>query len=285
MSSKSITLVHLTDLHFGGNAVSNPADFNFSPVDIAKLVVDKVKDDFSNRELVIALGGDITDRGNPNKYQYAIDFVQWLTKGLRGHNIKFMLCPGNHDTDTKQTVNKFNAFNKFAYDVTKSDKYIFNDIATSVAIKHHGWSLISTNSLHHGNKDYGFLDLDGFEKTLNKWNLPVVVLTHHHLIPIYDKDISVCRNSYGFFKLCLNNRVKLILHGHVHSSLKLDIANSRGKTKIIGSGALLPEIGPNYNNQFNIIELDNQKISRVCTYRIHFDNSKSHKPIAIKEHI
>ncbi|NOT37622.1 MAG: metallophosphoesterase [Saprospiraceae bacterium] len=282
MSETKTILLHLTDLHFGDNHSRSHTIFNFSADDISHLVIEKVKHDFTCKNLVIVLGGDITDKGAAHKYQYALDFVRKLRSGFKGYKIEFMICPGNHDIDIKNPNNSFDAFNKFSTDVTGNSKYIYTDSKTSVIHTFNNWSFLSANSMYHKIKDYGILDMSTIEANLKKAKHPVVVLTHHHLVPIYKKDSSVCRNSYDLFKLSLNYGVKLILHGHVHTSFKLDIANAKGKIKIIGSGALLPKIDTNYNNQFSIIGLNDHRVSKVITYRIIFDDANSYRPTAIK---
>jgi 3',5'-cyclic AMP phosphodiesterase CpdA len=193
-----------------------------------------------------------------------------------------MICPGNHDIDLKKPANCFDAFNKFSSDISCGDKFIFTDEKTSVIYSFNNWALLSANSLFHKDRDYGLLDLKTIESNFKKAKHPIVVLTHHHLIPIYPEDKSVCRNTYDFFKLCLQYKIKLIMHGHVHTSFRLDIGNASNKIKIIGSGALLPKIDTNYNNQFSIIGLSDDRVNKATTYRIIFDDANSYKPTAIK---
>lgn len=280
MSVTKTILLHLTDLHFGGKNSQDHSSLSFSIDDISELVVEKVKKIITCKNLVIVLGGDITDKASPHKYQFALDFVRKLKAEFKGYKISFMICPGNHDIDTSNLANCFDAFNKFSSDVTGSDKFIYTDVKTSVIQSYRNWSFLSANSVFHKNKDHGLLDLKFIESIIKKSKYPIVVLTHHHLIPIYGEDNSVCRNSYNFFKLCFQYKVKLIIHGHVHSSFKLNIANANSKIQIIGSGSLLTKMDSNYNNQFSVIELSDDKVRKVATYRIIFDDANSYKPAA-----
>jgi hypothetical protein len=45
---------------------------------------------------------------------------------------------------------------------------------------------------------------------------------------------------------------------------------------------LLPKIDTNYNNQFSIIGLSDDRVNKATTYRIIFDDANSYKPTAIK---
>jgi 3',5'-cyclic AMP phosphodiesterase CpdA len=281
MSELKTILLHLTDLHFGDIQSKSLSVPNFSYNDISKLISNTIKNEYTSKKIIIALGGDITNKGESKKYQHAISFLNLMKSELLNYQIDFILCPGNHDIETGKN-NLFESFNIFSGELTKTDKYIFSDSVTSVLFEKHNWSFVVTNSLYHGDHKFGLIDIDELEKKLINAKKPVILLTHHHLIPILKDDISTIRNSYDFLRICKQYKVKLILHGHIHSSFKMEIVNENNNIIIVGCGATLPEISTNYNNQFNIIELKNKDNFDITSYRIIYDSITSHKPQTIK---
>ena len=143
-------------------------------------------------------------------------------------------------------------------------------------------SYVVVNSLYHGDHTFGLIDIKSLEEKLKTAKHKVIVLTHHHLIPILEKDSSTTRNSYDMLRLCNSYGVELIIHGHIHSSFKLSYGDSNTKTNIVGCGATLPLISTNYNNQFNIFEFDDGRSNIIASYRIVYDSTESYKPQTIK---
>lgn len=281
MPKTKTILLHLTDLHFGNNLSKSISIEGFSYNDIAKLIASTITENHSCNKLMIALGGDITNKGASKKYQYAHEFMTTIKGSLKGIEFDYILCPGNHDIE-KDKENWFSSFNIFSGELTGTQNFIYNLKNTSVLYEKWGYSFVTVNSTYHGNHTYGFADLEFVEEKLKAAKNPIILLIHHHLIPFFRDDISTTRNSYNLLRLCECYKVKLIIHGHIHSTFKLSYGNNKGITDIIGCGATLPEVGTNYNNQFNIVELNAVGINRVLSYRIIYDSHKSHKPQTIK---
>lgn len=274
-------LLHLTDLHFGNNLSKSISIESFSYNDIAKLIALTIKENHTCNKLMIALGGDITNKGAPKKYQYAHEFITTIKDNLKDIELDYILCPGNHDVEKKKE-NWFSNFNIFSGELTGTQSFIYNLENTTVLYEKWGYTFITVNSTFHGNHVYGYVDINFVDEKLKASKKPIILLVHHHLIPVFREDISTIRNSYNLLRLCEKYKVKLILHGHIHSAFKLSYGNKKSKTTIIGCGATLPEIGTNYNNQFNIVELNSRGINRVFSYRIIYDSHKSYQPQTIK---
>ena len=277
MSNTSTLLLHLTDLHFGDNLSKSISLPDFSYKDIAKLISNTIRNNYSSKKIVIALGGDITNKAEQSKYRYAHDFINTIKSELNDFEINFILCPGNHDIESNHE-NLFRGFNTFSAELTGTENFLYSEERTSVLFEKNNWSFIITNSVYHGNHKYGLIDLRGLETILEEAKSPILLLTHHHLIPIIENDISTTRNAYDFLRLSQNYNVKVIIHGHIHSSFKMEIAKGKSKFDIIGCGATLPEISTNYSNQFNIIELIDNTSYEIFSHRIIYDSVESFKP-------
>lgn len=281
MGETKTTLLHLTDLHFGDDLSKSLSVVDFSFNDIAKLIAETIITEHPCNRLMIALGGDITNKAAQKKYQYAHEFLGTLKSTLKGIELDYILCPGNHDIET-ESENWFGNFNVFSGEVTRTQNFIFTPSNTCVLYEKDNNSYVVINSLYHGNHKFGLIDTKSLEEKLKIAKHKAVVLTHHHLIPILKDDTSTTRNSYDMLRLCHNYGVELIIHGHIHSSFKISYGDADKKTDIVGCGATLPVIRTNYNNQFNIIELDGEGSDRISSYRIIYDSTESHKPRTIK---
>jgi 3',5'-cyclic AMP phosphodiesterase CpdA len=282
MSVPGLIVIHLTDLHFGEESSKSFTAPNFTYTSIATLIAEAIKRDFPKSESIIAIGGDITNRGKSKKYQYAIDFLEVLKRELTDGGVtRYILCPGNHDIET-ENENLFEGFNIFSSELTRSEKFIFTKTVTSVLYETNNWSFIATNSIYHGDHSYGLIDVESLEKLMATAKYPIFLLTHHHLIPTLRNDLSTTRNSYDIIRLCLKYKARIVVHGHIHSSFKLEFGDARNKIWIVGCGATLPKLATNYNNQFNVIELFENGEFRPSRYRITFDNIETYKPQAEK---
>lgn len=280
MEETNTILVHLTDLHFGDDFSSSISIEGFSYHHIAKLIASTIKSNHPCEKLIIALGGDVTNKGAAKKYQYAIDFLATLRKELGTIEVDYILCPGNHDIETEKT-SLFASFNHFSRELTGGEHFIYNTTNTSVLYNKWGISFVAVNSLYHGNHKFGLVDLNTVEEKLSSAINPIIVLTHHHLIPVVKGDVSTTQNSYDFLRLCLRYDAKLIMHGHIHFAFYLSFGNRESQVDILGCGAPMTKVGTNYNNQFNIIKLNND-VYNYFTYRVIYDSHATHKPEIIK---
>jgi 3',5'-cyclic AMP phosphodiesterase CpdA len=245
----------------------NFASTNNSVLKIADLIVAKTKL-LTPDKLIIAVGGDITNKANPNKYQDAKAFLKHIQEAFPAIPVNYLICPGNHDIQ-RDATSKLNDFNLFATDLTEGTDFIYSSRNTSILQNLHGWSFVISNSVYQENIHSALIDIDQLEAKFSLAKRPIAWLTHHHLIPISPQDTSTIRNAYNVFKLCFKYHVKLVLHGHVHSSFRLDIINASDvRVPIIGCGAVLPNIGHNYNNQFNLYTLQDSGSFDIYPYRI-----------------
>ena len=281
MKKSNTILLHLTDLHFGDNLSESLSVSDFTYNDIAKLIADTIKSNYKSKKLIIAFGGDITNKGQSKKYQYASNFIRTIKKELSDYNIDIILCPGNHDIEIGND-NWFGNFNIFSGEITEKQNFIYTKKRTCVLYETPDVSFVVINSIYHGDHTFGLIDTNQLEEKLKLAQHKIIVLLHHHLIPVLKDDTSTTRNSYDMIRLCLKYGVELIIHGHIHSTFKLSFGDSIKKVDIVGCGATLPIVNSNYNNQFNISEISKSKIKSITSYKITFDSIDSHKPQTIK---
>ena len=274
MENNNVLILHISDLHFGDRLSMSLSRPDFTSEKLAEKIGLTILKKYPEKNIVIAISGDITTRGNINKYQESLIFLTRIKEILStDKNVEFIICPGNHDLNTSSSPANINGFNRFTYDLTQNSKFIFES-NHSILCNIFNWSFMLINTQYHLDHTYGLIDMDDFSDVVIKARYPIVILMHHHLIPIFLKNVSTIRNSYPFIQECLKNDIRLILHGHVHSSFKLSFCKPQNKLlHIIGVGSLLSALETNYNNQFNVILL-REKIQAI-NYIIRNDSDSS----------
>lgn len=279
MGNDNVLILHISDLHFGDNFSVSASRPDFTYEKLAEKISLHIKEKYQETKIVIALSGDVANKGNVNKYQESLKFLRGIENVLStDKEVHFIICPGNHDLNTKPSTSNFHDFNKFTYKLIGTDDFCFGK-EHSIPYEIFNWSFILLNTQYHLDHTYGLIDIGDFNKRVLQAKHPVIVLMHHNLIPIFGKKADdTIRNSYGFIQDCLKENVKLILHGHVHSSFKLSICNTPDPLHIIGVGAPLPELKTNYNNQFNVIILEKESIKTIDNYKFSYDSVFSSEP-------
>jgi len=264
-------LLHITDFHFGEKP---PYDYAKGPLTfdrIAELVIECVQS-FRPQSLIVAIGGDVPNKAEDYFYHDAKKFFNQLNDAFRTCKITYMICPGNHDLDEKAEA-PFGAFNQFAFELTRNSAYLFSKDRSVVLVEQDGWSLVSVNTLYSEQRHKVMVNEDQLEAVLKSARHPVIILQHHHLIPMYLGDQSIVQNAYREIRLGLQYDLRLLLHGHIHSSCRLNVGIEKRSFEIVGCGALLPSLGADYLNQFNIFELGGDVHIAVHAFEIVIDAS------------
>ncbi|MGO4773602.1 metallophosphoesterase [Flavobacterium sp. W22_SRS_FK3] len=268
-----LIILHLTDFHFGDNT-------KIGSKETAELISREIKNHYSHNEydIIIALGGDIANKANGLKYQYAHEFLNSIINQFVNYTLHFLLCPGNHDIENNSS-SVFSNFNTFSRELRKNSNIIYNSDKTCVLEEINEFSFICVNSSYEEDQKYGSIEIAQLDKCLKNAKYPIIILTHHHLIPIYSNDCSTTRNSYDFFKSLNKYNVKYILHGHIHKNSRIEICN----IDVVGTSALFPCLDTGHNNSFSIIEL--KKVINqddVKQFRIILDGTGGKKLTTIK---
>ena len=276
-------LIHMTDFHFGDDMSINYASGKISQEQIAGLIIAELQS-FGPANLVIAIGGDIADKADEYYYLAARRFFKQLSDAFAHINVTYIICPGNHDINGK-VAEKFGAFNAFARELTKSNEFLYSHKHTAGILEKYGWSFIAANTAFQEDKGSSQVYIPHLEEKLAAARFPVILLMHHHLIPMYQSDHSPVSNALDVFKTVLQTKVKLLLHGHVHSAVRIFVGNGQEQLPVVGCGALLPRLGDNYLNQFNIFDLQQDGIINVYPYAVTNESTSKAGPAVIKYYL
>jgi len=218
-------------------------------------------------QLVVCICGDITSKGNPAGYDLAATFFREMRVAF-GPDTILCPCPGNHDI-VADGAQRFDHFNRFSWSLTRDEDVFFSPERSVVrrSIGEDNASIVVVNSAHHGDYSYGLVDLDQMEAVLQDVDSKrsLVVVTHHHCIPIRVDDRSTTANACGFLELALAYNATAILHGHTHRGTILSIG--KRNCTVIGVGSLFFRPAPNFNNQFNLLECEDGVVVRALAYR------------------
>lgn len=214
-------IIHLSDTHFGNN---QPA------FDLQKLkhAMNSLSDLFENPDTYLVVSGDITFQGNSNGYTQASQFFldTWLVN--QEARKRFLACPGNHDI----CANSFQNFDTFLYGIRRSHDTGFS-IRPHGLVKFENIAFLMVNSANHLNHKYGLIDFQSLktylESEMNYLDSVEhrIVVVHHHLIGFQENDTSTIRNSLPFIALLDKFKFHLILHGHQHSQISLQLGKSK----------------------------------------------------------
>ncbi|MET3855383.1 metallophosphoesterase [Rhizobium sp. OAE497] len=245
-----VSIIHFTDLHFGAGR-NNRISFS----DVLQHLVVFIK----NLDLtpIIVVSGDVTFKAQDDGYTAAIDFFDELIEKANLDRSRFIVCPGNHDI---QLSSPFARFSAFSYALRRDKVFDFNS-NTSVSYEIDGIYFIVTNSSYHAKKEYGLVDLldmraamKGISSKDYKQRFAVI---HHHLLPLFEQDISVTRNSYEYLSILDSNNVSAILHGHQHFNVAFPVGKNR--MSINGAGSFgYAENG--VVNSLNVYHVEDERI-------------------------
>jgi 3',5'-cyclic AMP phosphodiesterase CpdA len=214
-------IIHLSDTHFGNN---QPA------FDLQKLkdAMNALRDLFVKPDTYLVVSGDITYRGNSNGYTQARQFFNdtWLSN--LGERNRFLACPGNHDI----CDNSFQNFDTFLYGIRRNHDTDFS-LRPHGLVKFNNIAFLMVNSANHLNHKYGLINVQPLEAYLESEKDYLdsveqrIVVVHHHLIGFQENDTSTIRNTLPFIALLDKFNFDLILHGHQHSQISLQVGNSK----------------------------------------------------------
>lgn len=233
-----------------------------------------------NQKIVVCICGDIIDSKNSAKwkketakirYDEAAELFRMMLNKLKNeYDIKFRFCLGNHDITH---INEFLNFSKeFDKDITKEK------LEDGYYMECEGVFYIFLNSCNGGQYEYGCINYEKLEKLLNEIpkDRSKIIILHHTVISMYEKDPSPIRNSAQLIKFINKNNVFGVLYGHIHGRECFPIGQKH--CKMIGTGALFSRKYPNVNSQFNIMEVKPFIFREISTYIYMADDRISGNP-------
>lgn len=237
---------------------------------IANEMVTCINDNVRSDDLVVfTICGDILNKGQEIGFGDTLYFINIIKKNITSKHIEFVICPGNHDIVNSNGIKSFKKLDEFIFNLSLDTNVIFEK--NSINIKTiNNIDFIIINSSFHLDHTYGKIDLEKLNDILNKskCNEKIVIL-HHHMIPVKEGETSTIVNSYEFLRTLEGQNILAILHGHQH--MKMEMVVGSGLTKIIGVGSILTDIETNYNNQFNLIEIEKNNLKSIIEFKYNMD--------------
>lgn len=261
------TLLHLSDMHFGDpKAVLNSED--------VRRVMDSLLAK-AGAEVTVVMSGDISFRGREIGYTEASKALAPLVSNGRVSRDRFVVCPGNHDiTNMAGTTSPFHLFDAWSAGL-RHDKHCTFSSQSCRLVKCGTVDFLVINSAYHCEHEYGLVDLNQLESVLSNMGNEIkpghlrVAVLHHHLIPFSGRiDESTTRNAYQMLSRLVESDFSLVLHGHQHALLQLDVG--RRQMKLCGVGSFRYNT-PGFVNSAAIIRVDGQGLVSTEHYAVSKD--------------
>ena len=249
-----LTLLHISDLHFGPPYVPRvgQALLGITPI---------LKPD------VVVVSGDLTQRAKPEQFAAARDFLDELC------DVPKVVVPGNHDVPLyrarERLVNPYGLYRKYIGD--DLDQVFQFDGAVIVGLD----STAPHRSLVNGR--ISLEQLEFCEKAFQSAPADAarIVVAHHHFAPApdYERDQTMPKAKRAINRF-VDNDVDLILGGHLHRAYignTLDIYSGRHRER----GIIVAQCGTTTSrrgrarerekNSFNLIRISAEML-RVTHY-------------------
>lgn len=235
-------IAHLSDLHLCKHTSK-------SLIESLAADIERVAPD------VIAVSGDITDRGRKYQYRLALDFLKSLGRDM-------VVTPGNREVCAStfwEWMIPSLSMRRYRSLVGVSDRIVFRSEAHKVLI-------IGLNSVHFfpswpgkvsRESRYWFRGLvSGCEDYFK------VLVLHHPVAPVIRGSsfwAHQLSDAAAILRICFEHGVGLVLQGHKHRSSFLELREPESATNVIISscGAPLAEGG---DRIYHVIELDGGKM-------------------------
>lgn len=260
-----LTILHVSDLHFGPHFVPRAADA------LLRGAADLEPD-------IVVISGDLTQRAKRHQFEEARAYMAKLPR------VPTVVVPGNHDVPVYRVVERI--FRPHAlykeYITAQLDAVLYHDLAVIVALD----STSPLRAITNGRIRQEQLDFCARAFDRAPPGAARVVVTHHHFAPAPDyvrsPTMPGSRRALDRFK---DLKVDLILGGHLHRAYigsSLDLYPGRDRDQgiiIVQSGTTTSRRGrarEREKNTFNLIRIGDQVI-RVTHY-MYFDEPNAFAP-------
>jgi 3',5'-cyclic AMP phosphodiesterase CpdA len=227
----------------------------------------------------VIVSGDITWKAEPEEYHQARHFFEWTRRWTKVGNSAFVTCPGNHDlsfsADAADKTAKvdvdmapetarsayvdfyrelfFKAPNRF---LSSGRKFLLGDtVAVDIACLNSSL-LDQQKDLFQG---HGFLGDDQLRDAAAQlgWSSGAagprafrIVVVHHHVMPVTFREqpqtgriYSVALDAEALMRWCIEHRVNLILHGHMHQPFCAKVSRPVNPLQPLGAWHALHVLG------------------------------------------
>lgn len=222
--------------------------------------------------LIVAVCGDVTSRGGRRGGDLSLAFCLSLAKCMVGRQLQWALCPGNHDIEAAGAgldPEAFSCFNRIAWQLGQHE--MLSSDTTTFLRPLGDMTMVLVNSAYHLDHKLGQVDIDGLAEALGSSDGGRrIVLVHHHVIPMEGDKGAAISNAHEFLQVCLAGRARLILHGHGHAETMMMVGSKR--VPIVGTGSLFGEPRTNRNNEFVLLRLEGDRMTKARRYRFIADH-------------
>ena len=324
--SSSRSVLWLSDVHF---SIDTHHAFPLEPTEVEKPLGDRVEQActrFGINDLGgIVLSGDLAWKADPEEFAQARALVKRLQTWSRVENYQVAVCPGNHDVAfSADPAQKDMPVVRASEEATKAYAAFYSELfylapnaflscgrklflggAVPVELVCLNSSLLSqAKDLFQGHGFVGEGQLEDAARQMG-WTetesdtIPVrIVVVHHHLVPVIYREEPVAGRSYStvldaeaLVRWLLRHRVKVVLHGHMHTPfhtvLERSIRFGEGEPRrihVFGMGSSGVEQGhlseevP--HNLFGVLRFSRETLT-VTYYSVHPVN----EPQKLKEYV
>tara|TARA_R110002126_G_scaffold142546_5_gene288460 strand:+ start:16846 stop:18681 length:1836 start_codon:yes stop_codon:yes gene_type:complete len=279
-------ILHISDFHVSldkklkEERVNSDSFLRASKEGLSQQYIDKftqkVKQEFSSKNIYLLVTGDITDCGAELEFNYAKTYLENIITELNIKKECVLLIPGDHDIHRRdiedfiyskeeysvEEINnaKFKNFSAF-YEAISGKKFNPNEVIFDILEIENSFLLLGVNSSYCVDLENteGKIDVDKFKLELKEKTkdsvLKNVICCHHNILSLYeDKNSGQWNkeNRTAFITALESNNIKFIFSGNEHTS---------GCKKTTGDSITISDSGTltskKYDSAFKIYELEN----------------------------
>ena len=236
-------LAHLSDLHFGRRVARDK-------------LLSLERDILSESPDLIAVTGDITDRGRMSQFRWARDFLLSL-------GIPFVAVPGNREVCLSafwEWMFPGLAMMRYSHFFGERDRILYKCGQSNVI-------LFGLNSVHSFPSWPGAISRESRywlrEKAASFKDCIKVLFLHHPVLPVA-RSSSFWAHSLSdageLLNICTQTGISLILQGHKHRSAVMEITFPERDAKVIVSACGAPLLSL-WDPVYHIIDISNASIT------------------------
>jgi 3',5'-cyclic AMP phosphodiesterase CpdA len=266
-----LTLLHISDLHFGPHFVPEAGEALLRAATELK------------PGLIIA-SGDFTQRAKIEQFAAARAYLDRLPKA------PIVVVPGNHDVPLYRVFERL--FSPYAlykkYVCEKLDTLLVRDDVAIVALN----TTSPLTKVVNGRVTHAQLDFCARAFRQVPSGVPRIVVAHHHFAPApdYDDENDVLRRARQALDRFTELQVDMILGGHLHRAFignSLDIYPSKDRSAgivIVQSGTTTSRRGrarEREKNSYNVIRIGPRSVN--VTHNMFFTELGGFAPVARHE--
>jgi Calcineurin-like phosphoesterase len=257
-----LTILHLTDLHFGADGhywTSDESTEAGLPPEERRGLAGSLERDLRVRLQqqpgLVLITGDLLDKAQPSGVPMAVAFLEELATVLNLSRDRFAFVPGNHDViESAELKSRYDLFAEIvrgflghAPDWLSADRQAHHR-AFVARVRDLDVTLVGLNSCEtlsierHGSVSASQRDF--LERSLPQLQASElrIGMVHHHLMSpagLIRKDYSVMNDANGLLEWLAQHRFHVVLHGHQHLDWYRSIGFSDGWQIAVCAGASL----------------------------------------------